>query len=79
VDWMINLFQFRLKKKLATFSDVKPFTRAAEMPSGVLIDINGCLFKKDQSHFFPASDFSCLNGCFKPFLIANRKTMCFMS
>ena len=43
------------------------------MPSGVLIDITGCLFKKDRNHFFPASDFSWLNGCFKPFLIANEK------
>jgi hypothetical protein len=48
-----------MSKNLATFSDVKPSTRAAEMPSGVLIDMTGCVFtrKKDRSHFFPASDF----------------------
>jgi hypothetical protein len=41
------------------------------MPSGVLIDNTGCLFKKDRKHFFPATDFSWLNEYFKPFLIAN--------
>ena len=82
VDWMINRFYFRfidVKKNLATFSDVQPFTRAAEMPSGVLINITGCLFKKARSHFFPAADFAWLNGFFEPFLIANWKSMRFMS
>ena len=68
-----------LSKKLCYFSDVKPFTRAAEMPSGVVTDITGCLFKKDRSHLFPVSDFSWLSGCFKPFLNANWKAMRFMS
>jgi hypothetical protein len=31
-----------MSKNLATFSDVKPFTRAAEMPSGVLKDKTRC-------------------------------------
>jgi len=52
-------------------SDVKPFNQAAKMPPRGLEDNTGCLFKKDQSHFFLAADFSWLNGCFKPFLIAN--------
>jgi hypothetical protein len=59
------------KKKLAACSDVKTFTGAAEMPAGVHIGNTGCPFKKDRSHFFPASDFSWFNGRFKPFLIAN--------
>jgi hypothetical protein len=60
-----------MSKNLATFSDVKPFTRAAEMPSGVLTDKIGCLFKKDRSYFLPAADFSSLNRRFNPFIIAN--------
>jgi hypothetical protein len=60
-----------MSKNLATSSDVKPFTRAAEMPSAVLKDITGCLCKKDRFYFFPASKFSWLRGCFKPFFIAN--------
>ena len=60
-----------MSKNFATFSNVKPFTRAAEMLSGVLVDYTGCLFKKDRSHFFRAADFSWLNGCFKPFRIAS--------
>jgi hypothetical protein len=59
-----------MSKNRAMFSDVKHFTLAAEMPS-VVIDSTGCLFKKDQIHFFPSTDFSLLNGCFKPFIIAN--------
>jgi hypothetical protein len=51
-----------MSKKLATFSDVKPFIRAAEMLSGVLTDKIGCLHKKDRSHVLPAADFSSLNG-----------------
>jgi len=38
-----------MSKNLATFSYVKPFIRAAEMPSGVLIDNTGCLFKKIEN------------------------------
>ena len=67
MGFMINLSYFRFihaKGNLAMFSD-------AEMPSGVLIDNTGCIFKKNRSHFFPAADSSWLYGCFKPFLIAN--------
>jgi len=60
-----------MSKNLTTFPYGKPFTRAAEMPSGILVDNTGWLFKKDRKHFFPATDFSWLNGCFKPFVIAN--------
>jgi hypothetical protein len=46
------------KKILDMFSDVKPFIRAAEMPS-VLTDKTGFILKKKvQSHFSPAADFS---------------------
>jgi hypothetical protein len=43
-----------MSKNLATFSDVKPFTRAAEMPSEVLADVTGCLLKKGTKPFLPS-------------------------
>ena len=54
------------KKTPYYVSDVKTCTRAVEMPSGVLTDNTGCLFKKDRSHFFPAADVSCLNHFLLP-------------
>jgi hypothetical protein len=51
-----------MSKNLATFWDVKPFTRVAEMASRVLINNAGCLLKKDRSHFFPDADFSREHG-----------------
>jgi hypothetical protein len=56
-----------MSKNFATFSDVKPFARVAEMPSGVVVDNTRFLFKQDRSHLFPAADFSWLNGYFKPY------------
>ena len=54
-----------MSKNLAKFSDVKPLTRAAEIPSWVLIDITGCFLKKDRSYFFPTSDFFLVNWLFR--------------
>jgi len=51
-----------MSKNLATFFDVKHFTRTVEMTSGVLTDTTRWLFKKHRNHFFPANDFSWLNG-----------------
>lgn len=74
---IIRSFQFRSVDVKQPFrvSEVNPFTRVAEMPSGFLIGSIGCLFKKDRSHFLLAADFSCLNGYFSTFLITHCKVM----
>jgi len=66
-----------MSKTLATFCDVKPRTRAAELLLGVLVHNAGYLFEKDRINFFSAADFSWPNEHFKLFLIASLNVMHF--
>ena len=60
----LNVFFYSSSDSFATFSDVKPFTRAAETPSGVLMDKTGCRLIKYQIHFLLADYLSWLKDCF---------------
>jgi hypothetical protein len=76
-DW--SFFNYLLRIELPFFSDVKPFIRAAEMPSWVFMYKAGSLLINDRIHFLLPDYLSWLNECFKLFIIADWNAYVLMS